>query len=430
VVDRSDLDRGMSERAERKVMLLDMNAFFASIEQRCNPFLQGRPVLVCGSRSTRTVVVAASYETRPFGARSGMPLGEALHLCPQAIVIEADPPKYLDTARGLQELLLEFSPQVEIFSIDEAFVELHPQDDPIAIAGAIKARLRKRFDLTCSIGIGPNKLVAKLAAGMKKPDGLVWIHREQVPEVFASLPVSELCGIGPKVTQKLQLLGIATAGQLGSFPVAELRARFGTFWGEWLSAMGKGIDPSPVISCLTPPVIKSVGHSYTLPRDTSAPAELRAHLFCLSLMVGRRLRADGFAGRTLRLTLRTSDFTTFCRHRTVPHWLYHGKQIYHHAWNLFESLPWPGPLRMIGIAVASLAKGARQGDLFAAHEKEQALVRAEDAILDRFGEFSIKPAALLALSRKRPNEDRPWTFTSAPADSRSLAGARRFIRTR
>ncbi len=414
---------------ERKVMLLDMNAFFASIEQRCNPFLMGKPVLVCGSRSTRTVVVAASYETRPFGAKSGMPLGEALRLCPHAIVLEANPPKYLDTARRLQDLLLAFSPQVEIFSIDEAFVELHPQDDPFAVAQAIKARMRRQFDLTCSIGIGPNKLVAKLAAGLKKPDGLVWIKQEEIAERFAELPVGQLCGIGPKLVTRLQSLGIWTAGQLGRFPVSELRTRFGVFWGELLSAMGRGEDPSPVVSCLTPPVIKSVGHSYTLPHDTSSKPELQAHLLCLALMVGRRLRADGYAGRTLRLTLRTSNFTTFCRHRTVPCWLRHGQQIYDYAWRLFESLPWPGPLRMIGVAVASLAKGVQQGELFADQEKAQALVRAEDAILDRFGEFSITPASLLALYPSRTRENK-WTFTSAPADSRSLAGARRFIRTR
>jgi len=415
---------------KRVVMLLDMNAFFASIEQQCNPYLRGRPIVVCGSRATRTVVVAASYETRPFGVRSGIPLGEALALCPQAIVIEANLPKYLYTARRIQDILLELSPQVEIFSIDEAFLELSPQDDPITVARTIKARLWESFGLTCSIGLGPNKLISKLAAGREKPDGLVWIKPAQVPEVLATLPVSELCGIGPRIAQKLQVLGITTAGQLGSFPLTELKAHFGPFWGELLSAMGKGIDPSPVISCLVPPVIKSMGHSYTLPRDTSALPELRAHLLCLALMVGRRLRTDGYAGRTIRLTLRTSNFTTFCRHRTVQHWLCHGQQIYRDAWQLFERLPWPGPLRMIGVAVANLRKGIGQGELFADTHKAQALTRAEDEILDRFGEFTIKPASLLTLYRKCPVEDHPWTFTSAPVDSPSLAGARRFIRTR
>jgi DNA polymerase-4 len=217
---------------------------------------------------------------------------------------------------------------------------------------------------------------------------------------------------------------------LSSFPLSELRARFGSFWGELLSAMGKGIDPSPVVSCLLPPVIKSVGHSYTLPRDTSSLSELQAHLLCLSLMVGRRLRADGYAGRTVRLTLRTSNFNTFCRHRSGPVWLRHGRQIYEHAWSLFESLPWPGPIRLIGVAVANLVKQVEQGDLFGEQAKRQALTRAEDTILDRFGEFTIKPASLLALQVKQRSREKAWTFTSEPADSRSLAGARRFIRTR
>jgi len=414
--------------AERTVMLLDMNAFFASIEQQCNPYLRGQPVLVCGSRSTRTVVVAASYETRKFGAKSGMPLGEALRLCPHAIVIEADLPKYVHTARRLQDLLLKFSPKVEIFSIDEAFLELYPSDEAIAVAKAIKANLREKFNLTCSIGIGPNKLVAKLAAGMQKPDGLVQIRQDQIAAVFDELPISELCGIGPRISKKLQSLGIWTAGELGRYPIQELRARFGVFWGEMLSNMGHGIDTSAVASCLLTPNIKSVGHSYTLPRDTTSLAELRAHLLCLSLMVGRRLRADGYSGKTVRLTLRTSSFTTFCRHHTVPRWLSHGQQIYQSAWKLFESLPWPGPIRLIGIAVASLAKGVAQGELFDDHEKKVALARAEDTILDRFGEFTIKPASLLTL-HKRSSRENQWTFTSAPADSRSLAGARRFIRT-
>ncbi len=415
---------------ERVVMLLDMNAFFASIEQRCNPYLRGQPVVVCGSRSTRTVVVAASYETRPFGVKSGIPLGEALKLCPQAIVIEANLPKYLHTARCIQDILLELSPQVEIFSIDEAFLELSAQDDPLTLAQTIKARLRERFGLTCSIGLGPNKLIAKLAAGLQKPDGLVWIKQQQAPEMLAELPVSELCGIGPRITDKLRILRIETAGQLGRFPLSELRAHFGPFWGEMLSAMGKGLDPSPVVSCLLPPLIKSVGHSYTLPRDTSSLAELRAYLLCLALMVGRRLRADGYAGRTVRLTLRTANFNTFCRHRTGPTWLRHGRQIYESAWSLFESIPWPGTIRLIGVAVANLVKQVEQSDLFGEQAKRQALTRAEDAILDRFGEFTIKPASLLALQAKQRSREKAWTFMSGPADSRSLAGARKFIRTR
>src|SRR3990172_6911383 len=147
---------------ERHVLLMDMNAFFAGIEQACNPYLQGRPVLVCGNPTTRTIVTAASYESRPFGIKSGMALGEALRLCPEAVLVEGDPAKYIDTARRIQDILVAHTPRVEIFSIEEAFLELPSQDDPIAVAKAIKEDIRREFGLTCSIGIGPNKLIAKL----------------------------------------------------------------------------------------------------------------------------------------------------------------------------------------------------------------------------------------------------------------------------
>jgi len=415
--------------AERIVLLVDMNAFFAAIEQQCNPQLRGQPVLVCGNPTTRTIVVAASYEARPFGIKSGMPLGEALQRCPHAVLVEGDPSKYIDTARHLQEMLLQFSPQVESFSIDEAFVELLPDQDPIAVTQAFKAQLRERFGLTCSIGIGPNKLVAKLAAGIQKPDGLVWIREADIPQVFESLSVSELCGIGPRIEQRLQAIGIHTLGQLARTPRLLLKAHFGNFWGELLADMGQGKDASPVVSCLREPVIKSMGHSYTLARDTWDMEEMRAHLLRLSLMVGRRLRADGFAGRTLRLTLRSSDFTTICRHQTFPRWFHHGQQIFRGACSILERLPLEQPVRMIGVAVANLVKGVRQRELFADNSRLQSLEQAEDVILDRFGEFSLKPATLLQLD-KAQRETGKWTFTSAPAGSRSLAGARRFILTR
>lgn len=448
------MDAGIA-MLERIVMLLDMNAFFAAIEQQCNPHLRGKPVLVCGNPTTRTIVTAASYEARPFGIKSGMPLGEALRLCPQAVLVEGDPGKYVDTARHIQEMLLQFSPQVEIFSIDEAFVEVPPGQDPFEMARAFKAQLKANFGLTCSIGIGPNKLVAKLAAGMEKPDGLVWIRRADISRVFESLPVSELCGIGPRIEKRLQALGIFTLGQLGRASPSPLKAHFGNFWGEQLAKMGRGIDDSPVISCLYEPmarsstataaaggglaVIKSLGHSYTLHRDTYDMEEVKAHLLRLSLMVGRRLRAEKFAGRTLRLTLRTGDFTTLCRHRTFPRWFYHGRQIYQGALYILQRISFKGPVRMIGVAVANLVKGIRPREIFLDNDKIEALERAEDAVLNRFGEFSLKPAALPQLTYESPStiaqesskrEEGKWTFTSEPAASHSLAGARRFILTR
>jgi len=367
---------------------------------------------VCGNPTSRTIVTAASYEARPFGIKAGMPIGEALSRCPHAILVEGDLPKYTDTARDLQEMLLQFSPRVEVFSIDEAFVELRPEEDPIAVAHAFKKQLK-----------------AKLAAELKKPDGRVWIRQADIERVFENLPVSELCGIGPRVEKRLNALGVYTLGELRRVPLATLKAYFGYFWGELLSDMAHGVDDSPVVSCLWRPVVKSMGHSYTLHRDTTDMNKVRAHLLRLSLAVGRRLRADSFAGRTIRLTVRTSDFSTYCRHQTFPRWFRHGREIYQGAVSILEQLPWRGPIRMVGVSVANLIKGAHQRELFVNNDKLQALEQAEDAVLDRFGEFSVRPAALLLLQNKQREEGK-WTFISAPADSHSMAGARRFIHTR
>jgi DNA polymerase IV len=415
--------------AERKVLLMDMNAFFAAIEQQCNPWLRGKPVLVCGNPTTRTIVTTASYEARPFGIKSGMSLGEARRLCPQAVLIEADPAKYVATARRLEEMLLEISPKVEVYSIDEAFVEMLPKQDPVAAAKAFKAKLKAAFNLTCSIGIGPNKLVAKLAAGMEKPDGLVWLHAADIPRIFENLAVSELCGIGPRIEKRLQALGIFTLGQLRQTPVSLLRGHFGRCWGEQLAAMSRGEDDSPVVSCLREPVIKSMGHAYTLPADTWEEKAICAHLLRLSLMVGRRLRAEKFAGRTLRLTLRTGDFTTCCRHQTFPRWFYQGRQIYQGGRQILNSFHLKQPVRMLGIAVANLVPYVPQRELFIDNDKLQSLEKVEDAVLNRFGEFSLKPAALLQLSRAG-REAGKWSFTPPSPTPRSSAGGRRFIVTR
>lgn len=415
--------------SERIVMLMDMNAFFAAIEQQCNPQLRGQPIVVCGNPTTRTIVTTASYEARVYGVKSGMSLGEALRRCPKAILIEGNPSKYVDTARHLQEMLLEYSPTVEIFSIDEAFVELPRDEDPRVVARDFKAKLRAEFGLTCSIGLGPNKLVAKLAAGMEKPDGLVWIKQAEIARVFEELPMAELCGIGPQIEKRLHLIGLYTLGQLGRTPVGLLKKCFGDFWGERLWEMGQGIDDAPVVSCMVEPEVKSMGHSYTLNRDTYDMGEVEAHLLRLSLMVGRRLRAERYAGRTIRLTVRTGDFTTLSRHHTFSEWFYHGRQIYQGARQVLGQLKLEGPVRLIGVSVAGLMKDVRQPELFNNSEKLQALEKAEDEILNRFGEFSIKPARLLQVNSKK-REAGKWSFTSEPAASRSLAGARRFILTR
>ena len=182
------------------VLHVDINAFFAAVEQQCHPTLRGKPIFICGNPKTRTVVAACSYEAKAFGVKSGMSVGEALQLCPHAILVEGNPSKYIHTAIRIFAIIKEYSPQMEIFSIDEAFLDVtntqHLFGGPVEIAKAIKRRIKEEFGLTCSIGIAPNKLLAKLASDMQKPDGLVEIKPDDVEATLRDLPVSELCGIG------------------------------------------------------------------------------------------------------------------------------------------------------------------------------------------------------------------------------------------
>ncbi|MEK7680258.1 MAG: DNA polymerase IV, partial [Deltaproteobacteria bacterium] len=221
----------------RIVMHIDMNAFFASVEQRVNPKLRGEPIAVIGS-SKRTVITTASYEARKYGVKPGMNTYEAKRLCPRITFVVGDNSRYTDASERVINILKDFSPKLEVFSIDEAFIDMTGQGSTGAkdAAFSIKDRLRKDLGLTCSIGIAPNKLLAKLASDMEKPDGLVVFRDGDAWRILENLPPSALCGIGPKTAMALEAMGIRTCGGLSRFPAGLLRARFGIS-GERLSLM-------------------------------------------------------------------------------------------------------------------------------------------------------------------------------------------------
>ncbi|MEE8185188.1 MAG: DNA polymerase IV, partial [Thermodesulfobacteriota bacterium] len=247
----------------RTIMHIDMNAFFASVEQRCNPALRGRAIAVIGS-AKRTVVTTASYEARRYGVKTGMNRYEAERVCPGLIFVIGDNRKYIDTSIRILDILKEFSPMLEVYSIDEAFIDITGSiglfGPPRLIAKTIKKRIKEGFGLTCSIGIAPNKLLAKLASNMEKPDGLVKIEEGDIPGLLEDLPVGDLWGIGRKLTIYLKEMGVETCGQLGRCPVSLLRRRFGII-GERMRFMGRGVDDSPVIPIGEEEEAKSVGHS-------------------------------------------------------------------------------------------------------------------------------------------------------------------------
>jgi DNA polymerase-4 len=386
---------GMSARV---ILHIDMNAFFASVEQQGNPALRGRPIAVIGS-AKRTVVTTSSYEARAYGVKTGMTVGEAKRHCPQLILVIGDNRKYTWTSAGIVKIFLDYTPLVEVFSIDEAFLDITASQrlfgPPERIASLIKARIRRLFGITCSIGIAPNKLLAKLASEMRKPDGLVVIGEDKVKSVLENLPVRELCGVGSKTGRKLELLGIRSCGELGRFPPELLRKRFGII-GEKLHLMGRGIDDSPVVPAEDSDEVKSVGHSMTLEHDISSHKEILRHLLQLSEMVGRRARRYNVRGRTVTLSLRYADFDTWVgRQKTLPEHINRSGDIYRAVAAILDTLVLEQPVRLLGVRLSSLSYQGSQLPLFAEERKKSLMIGAVDRVNDRYGDFTVTFGSIL-----------------------------------
>jgi DNA polymerase-4 len=381
---------------DRIILHIDMDAFFISVEQRDNPSLQGKPAAVCGSLS-RSVVTSATYEARPYGIRAGMSIQEAKRRCPQLILVEGNHSKYTETAARIFSILKEYTPLVEVASIDEAYLDITQSlllfQSPLLIAQSIKDQILESELLTCSIGVAPNKLLAKLGSGLRKPDGLVVIGKEEVEEVLRELPVSKLYGIGPKLTEALNSIGIFTCGQLGKFPVSILSKRFGVV-GERLHEMGLGLDDNPVVPFDEEEEAKSISHSVTLEKDTSDVNMLRKVLMQLSERVSRRMRKEGFYGKRIAITVRYSDFFTFSKQRTLSKWMDSGNEIFQQAFEIFESISHPKPIRLLGVGVSLLKKEGCQLDLFEKKDKKDDLLQAMDRVNERFGDWTLTWAGL------------------------------------
>jgi len=381
---------------DRIILHIDMDAFFISVEQRDNPSLRGKPAAVCGSLS-RSVVTSATYEARPYGIRAGMSTQEAKRRCPQLILVEGNHSKYTETAARIFSVLKEYTPLVEVASIDEAYLDITESlllfQSPLHIAQSIKDQIREKEELTCSIGVAPNKLLAKLGSGLKKPDGLVVIQKEDVEGILKNLPVSKLYGIGPKLTEALNSIGIFTCRQLGKFPVSVLSKKFGVI-GERLHEMGLGLDDSPVVPFDEEEDAKSISHSVTLEEDTSDPKLLRKVLLQLSERVSRRMRREGFYGKRIAITIRYSDFFTFSKQKTLSKWVMSGNEIFQYAYEIFRSISHPKPIRLLGVGVSQLKKEWCQLGLFEKREKRDNLLKAMDRVNERFGDWTLTWAGL------------------------------------
>jgi DNA polymerase-4 len=373
-----------------------MDAFFISVEQRDDPSLRGKPAAVCGSLS-RSVVTSATYEARPYGIRAGMSTQEAKRRCPQLILVKGNHSKYTETASRIFSILKEYTPLVEVASIDEAYLDITQSillfHSPVLIAQSIKDQIRESEKLTCSIGVAPNKLLSKLASALKKPDGSVVIEKGDVEGILKDLPVSKLYGIGPKLTEALNSIGIFTCGQLGKFPVSVLSKRFGVI-GERLHEMGLGLDDSPVVPFDEEEDAKSISHSVTLEEDTSDANMLRKVLLQLSERVSRRMRREGFYGKRISITVRYSDFFTFSKQKTLSKWMNSGNEIFQQAFEIFKSISHPKRIRLLGVGVSQLKKEWCQLGLFEKREKKDNLLKAMDRVNERFGDWTLTWAGL------------------------------------
>jgi len=373
-----------------------MDAFFASVEQQANPKLRGKPIAVIGS-GNRTVVTTRSYEARKFGVKTGMNVYEAKKLCPELILVVGDNEKYTYTCQELTKIYNRFTPDMEVYSIDEAFLDVttthHLFGGPVAIGSSIKKEVKDQFGINCTVGIAPNILMAKLASDIAKPDGLKWIKPEDTETILRDLPVKELWGIGSATTERLEQLGIKTCGELGKAPVSLLRNKFGII-GETLKHMGQGRCDRPLIVKEEDP--KSIGHSMTLPKDISDMEAIKAELLKLSSMVGRRARQHGFVGKKLTLTIRYADFKTFTKQATLESHSNSTQEIYHNALAILDSIKLADKVRLIGVSLSSLMRDNEdQLALFNDDAKAKSRLKAVDSLNDKFGDFTVTWASYL-----------------------------------
>ncbi|MEW8957571.1 MAG: DNA polymerase IV [Moorella sp. (in: firmicutes)] len=383
------------------ILLCDANSFFASVHQALNPALRGRPVIVAGRESTRHgIVLAASYEAkRGYGIKTGMTVREAKGLCPDGVFIPPRHDLYIEFSTRILRIMREFSPLVEPFSIDEAWLDVRGCENlfgpPLTIARRLKERIKTEVGITTSVGLGPTKLLAKMAAEMEKPDGLTVLDFPDVPKKMWPLPVKDLFGVGPRMEAHLAKLGIHTIGDLARFPVDVLVRRFGVV-GRILHQCANGIDYSPVDPHSLDRV-KSVGHQITLPRDYYSYQEIEVVLLELSELVARRVRLGNYLGRTVSLSLKDADFNWLGRSYTLPYYTDTATDIYAAARKLLHRHWPPGrAVRLVGVSLAGLVPAvARQEDLFGRVEKQARLDRACDRLKNRYGERIIYRAASL-----------------------------------
>jgi DNA polymerase-4 len=387
------------------ILHVDMDAFYASVEERDRPELAGRPVIVGGDPSRRGVVSAANYLARQFGVHSAMPAVTAHRKCPHAVFLPPRISYYAEVSDQIRAIFERYTPLVEPLSLDEAFLDVSGSEHLFGpaeeIGHRIKRDIRAELRLVASVGVAPNKFLAKIASDLEKPDGFVIVAPEAVQAFLDPLPVERLWGVGRVASQSLHTIGVHTIAQLRQLPLDALRDRFGAS-GEHLWELAHGQDPRPVIPDHE---AKSISHETTFAVDIGDREVLRAWLLDLTDQVARRIRRHGLRGRTVHLKIRLADFRLVTRSATLCEATHVTEELWHAAVGLLNA--WVaesrGPVRLLGMGVSGLSTGDRiQKLLFdqPEHVRQTRLDDVTDAIRERFGKGAIGRAGSL---RKEPS---------------------------
>jgi DNA polymerase-4 len=383
---------------QRKILHVDMDAFYASVEQRDDPSLRGKPLVVGGGQN-RGVVAAASYEARKFGIRSAMPMRDAYRRCPDLLRVTPQMPHYQAVSKEIFAIFREFTPFVEGLSLDEAFLDVGASlalfGDEVGIARQIKNRIRAQTALTASVGVAPNKLVAKIASDLNKPDGLFVVTQENMRAVLDPLPAGVIPGIGRETLARLKRVGIETIADLRLAPDRDLEPVFGKFT-QRTRERASGIDDRPVLSSRPD---KSISAEETFDADLSEIPAMHRALLSLSERTASRLRAKELVAGTVQVKIRQADFTTFTRQRSLRPPASGTDQLYEAAKGLLADwlLEYPGArVRLLGVGGSDLANDA-QPDLFAPEVTAGGprLDQTVDEIRERFGKLSVGRARTL-----------------------------------
>lgn len=382
------------------ILHIDMDAFFASVEQRDDPSLRGKPVIVSGN-SKRSVVSTASYEARKFGIHSAMPVFQAKQRCRHLIIVPGNRQKYVDASRRIMTILQGFSPLVEPVSIDEAYLDIHGCEklfgQPRQMAEKIRLAIFNDLSLTCSVGIAPVRFLAKIASDMNKPDGVTLISKESMDHVIQTLDIRKVPGVGKQAMKLMKSLQISTLGDVQNFAPSLLNQKLGKM-GERLFQLSRGIDDTPIE---TRSIRKSISGETTLSEDISTLLAARKIILDQAQRVGRDLRHKNLVCRNVSIKIKFSDFTQITRSKKTKAWICSSNAIFDEAMNLYEKVVIKKKIRLLGVGVSVLQDKSVpvQMSLLSSRDEKtgeqwESVDRAVDSISNKFGSEIIKKATL------------------------------------